>query len=162
MNTDSIEKKVLLRASLERVWRALSDSKEFGSWFGMTFEGQFAPGAFMRGVIVPTTVDAEVAAAQKQYEGVPVNITIEQMEPGRIFSFRWHPGPIEAGVDYSADPSTLVVFQLEEVAEGILLTITESGFDQIPLERRAKTFSTNESGWSGVVKLIEKYLCHAS
>src|SRR4029078_6671255 len=91
MNTDRIEKRILLRATKERVWRALSDSTEFGSWFGMKFEGPFAPGAFMRGVIVPTTVDAEVAKAQKPYEGMPVELTIEQMEPERLFSFRWHP-----------------------------------------------------------------------
>ena len=161
MDSDCIEKKVLLRAPQKRVWRALSDSTEFGTWFGMQFNGPFVPGACMRGVITPTTVDAEVAKAQKEYEGLPVEITIEQMEPERLFSFRWHPFAIEPGVDYSAEPATLVVFGLEEVAKGILLTVTESGFDRIPLARRAQAFAANEGGWGMVVKLIEQYVGHA-
>ena len=161
MNTDRIEKKVLLRAPRKRIWRALSDSTEFGSWFGMKFDGPFAPGACMRGVIAPTTVDAEVAKAQKEYEGMPFELTIERMEPERLFSFRWHPFAVERDVDYSAEPTTLVVFGLEEVADGVMLTVTESGFDRIPLARRAKAFTANEGGWGMVVKLIEKYVSHA-
>src|SRR3981081_3902093 len=161
MNTDKIEKKILLRAPRKRVWRALSDSTEFGSWFGMKFDGPFARGARMRGVMVPTTANTDVAKSQKPYEGTPFEITIEQMDPERLFSFRWHPGAVERGVDYSAEPTTLVVFALEEAADGIMLTVTESGFDQIPLARRAKAFTANEGGWSMVVKLIEEYLVHA-
>jgi uncharacterized protein YndB with AHSA1/START domain len=158
MSTDRIEKKILLHAPLRRVWRALSDSTEFGTWFGVKFDGPFTPGAGMRGVIIPTKVNAEVASAQKPYEGLPFEITIEKMEPERMFSFRWHPFAIERGVDYSAEPTTLVVFALEEVAGGVMLTVTESGFDQIPLARRAKAFTANEQGWSMVVKLVEEYL----
>lgn len=161
MSTDRIEKKILLRAPRKRVWRALSDSAEFGSWFGMKFDGPFTPGASLRGVIVPTTVNAEVAKAQKKYEGLPIEITIEQIEPGRLFSFRWHPYAIEPGVDYSAEPTTLIVFVLEDVANGVMLTVTESGFDRIPLARRAKAFTANEQGWGMVVKLLEEYLVHA-
>jgi uncharacterized protein YndB with AHSA1/START domain len=161
MSTDRIEKKILLRAPRKRVWRALTDSKEFGSWFGMKFDGPFVPGAKMRGVIVPTTVNAEVAKAQKEYEGLPFVITIEQMDPERLFSFRWHPHAIERDVDYSHEPTTLIVFLLEEVPDGIMLTVTESGFDRIPIARRAKAFTANEQGWGMVVKLIEEYLAHA-
>jgi len=161
MSTDRIEKKVLLRAPRKRVWRALSDSAEFGTWFGVKFDGPFAPGACMRGVIVPTQVNAEVANAQKPYEGLPFEITIEKMEPERLFSFRWHPFAIERGVDYSAEPTTLVVFALEEVASGVMLTVTESGFDRIPVARRAKAFTANEQGWGMVVKLVEEYLVRA-
>ena len=125
MNTDLIEKKVLLRAPRERIWRALADSTEFGSWFGMKFDGPFAPGACMHGVIAPTTVDAEAAKAQKEYEGMPFEITIEKIEPERLFSFRWQ----QMGAD-SAEPTTLVVFELDEVEDGIMLTVTESGFDR--------------------------------
>jgi uncharacterized protein YndB with AHSA1/START domain len=161
MSTDRIEKKILLRAPRKRVWRALTDSKEFGSWFGMKFDGPFVPGAKMRGVIVPTTVNAEVAKAQKEYEGLPFEITVEQMDPERLFSFRWHPHAIERDVDYSHEPTTLIVFLLEEVPDGIMLTVTESGFDRIPIARRAKAFTANEQGWGMVVKLIEEYLAHA-
>jgi uncharacterized protein YndB with AHSA1/START domain len=115
----------------------------------------------MRGVIVPTQVNADVAKAQKPYEGLPFEITIEKMEPERLFSFRWHPNAVERGVDYSAEPTTLIEFVLEEVANGVLLTVTESGFDRIPLARRAKAFTANEQGWGMVVKLIEEYLVQA-
>jgi uncharacterized protein YndB with AHSA1/START domain len=157
MSTDRIEKEVLLRAPLARVWRAISDAKEFGSWFGVKFDAPFTPGAKLRGVVVPTMVNEEVAKAQKPYEGTPFEITVEQMEPERLFSFRWHPFA-EPGADYSLEPATLVAFSLEKTADGIMLTITESGFDQIPLARRAKTFSANEGGWSMQVELIEAYL----
>ena len=161
MSTDRIKKTILLRASLQRVWRALSDSAEFGRWFGVRFEGPFAPGAVVRGVIVTTEVDAAVAKAQKEFEGMPFEITVERIEPERLFSFRWHPFAIDRGVDYSSEPTTLIVFSLEEVADGVRLTVTESGFDRIPLERRAKAFTANEQGWGVVVKLIEAYLVQA-
>ncbi len=161
MDTDRIEKKTVLRAPLARVWRALTDSGEFGTWFGMKFDDPFTPGASVRGVIVPTAVDPEVAKAQKPYEGMPFVFTIEQIQPERLFSFRWHPFAVEPGVDYSAEPTTLVVFTLEEVANGVLLTVTESGFDQISLARRAKAFTANEQGWAMSMKLIEKYVEHA-
>ena len=161
MSTDRIEKKILLKAPRERVWRALSDSTEFGAWFGMRFDGQFTPGATMRGTIVPTTVNAEVASAQRKYEGTPFEITIEQMEPERLFSFRWHPGAVDPALDYSREPTTLVVFTLEQVADGVLLTLTESGFDKIPLARRAQAFAGNEQGWSIQMTLIEAYLAQA-
>src|ERR1700681_3121778 len=161
MSTDRIEKKVLLRAPRKRVWRALSDSAEFGSWFGMKFDGAFTAGASVRGVMVPTTVNAQVAKAQKEYEGMPFEITIEQMAPERLFSFRWHPYAIERGVDYSHEPTTLIVFALEEVADGVMLTVTETGFDQIPLARRAKAFTANDQGWSIMVGVLEEYLAGA-
>ena len=161
MSTDRIEKKVLLHAPLKRVWTALANSTEFGTWFGMKFDGPFVPGALMRGVIVPTKVNAEVAKAQQKYDGMPVEITIEKMEPERLFSFRWHPHAIERGVDYSAEPTTLIEFVLEEMKDGVMLTVTESGFDQIPLVRRVKAFTANEEGWGMVVQLLEEYLVRA-
>jgi uncharacterized protein YndB with AHSA1/START domain len=161
MNTDRIEKKILLRAPRQRVWRALSDSSEFGRWFGAKFDGPFVPGGAIRAVVMPTTVDPEVAKAQKEYEGAPFEIIIEKMEPERLLSFRWHPFAVDAGIDYSAEPTTLVEFVLEDADNGVMLTVTESGFDRITLSRRAKAFSANEQGWSMQVKLIEKYLANA-
>jgi uncharacterized protein YndB with AHSA1/START domain len=161
MIADRIEKKVLLRAPKKRIWRAISDSTEFGKWFGVRFDGPFVPGAKVRGVIQPTTVDAEVAKSQKPYEGTPFEITVERMEPERMFSFRWHPYAVEKGADYSAEPTTLVAFELEDAAGGVMLTLTESGFDGIPLERRAKAFEMNEGGWAKQVQLIALYVGHA-
>jgi uncharacterized protein YndB with AHSA1/START domain len=159
---DRIEKKILLRAPRQRIWRALTDAAEFGTWFGARFDEPFTPGAHLHGVIVPTGVDAEVAQAQQPYEGKPFEITVERMEPERLFSFRWHPYAVEEGVDYSAEPTTLIVFTLEEVADGVMLTVTESGFDRIPLERRTQAFTANEQGWGMQMKLIEKYLAQAA
>jgi uncharacterized protein YndB with AHSA1/START domain len=161
MSEDRIEKHIVLRAPRDRVWRALTDSSEFGSWFGMRLDGPFLPGAHVRGTIVPTTVDAGVAAAQKEYEGFPFEIIIEKIEPSRLFSFRWHPFATERDVDYSNEPTTLVEFVLEDASGGVMLTVAESGFERIPLARRAKAFTANEQGWTMVITLIEKYLAHA-
>jgi len=158
--TDTIEKKVLLHAPLRRVWRAISDSSEFGTWFGVTFEGPFVAGAPLRGKITGTKVDPEVAELQKPHEGKAFDIIVEQMEPERLFSFRWHPYSIEPGIDYSEEPTTLVTFRLEEKPDDVQLTVTESGFDQIPLERRAKAFAANDGGWSHQMVLISKYLAN--
>ena len=160
--TDRIEKTILLHAPRARVWRALTNAREFGEWFGMRFDGPFTPGAHVRGVMTPTTVDDKVASAQKPYEGMPFEITIDRIEPERLFSFRWHPFAIDPRVDYSHEPTTLIVFELEEVGNDIKLTVTESGFDQIPLARRAAAFTANEGGWTMVVSLIEKYLAKNS
>ena len=162
MTADQIQKKVLLHASRARVWRALANAEEFGKWFGVKFDGPFAPGKPVRGAIAPTTVDAEVAKAQLPYTGMLFEITIDRIEPERLFSFRWHPFAIEKDVDYSSEPTTLIVFTLEEVADGVMLTVTESGFNQIPLARRAKAFEMNEQGWGMQMQLIEKYLGQTS
>jgi uncharacterized protein YndB with AHSA1/START domain len=158
---NSVEKKILLRASRSRVWRAITDSKEFGEWFGVRFDRPFTPGATMRGVLVGTTEDEEIAKMQREYTDLPFEITIERIEPERLFSFRWHPFAIERGVDYSREPTTLIEFVLEEVTDGVQLTVTESGFDRIPLERRARAFTANEGGWEKQMQLIGKYVAHA-
>jgi uncharacterized protein YndB with AHSA1/START domain len=162
MTTDRIEKKILLRASRARVWRALTDAAEFGSWFGMKLDGPFVAGAMLGGIIVPTQADRSVAAQQKAFEGKPVSLQIEQIEPERLFSFRWHPFAVDPGVDYASEPTTLVAFELAEAPGGTLLTVTESGFDRIPLARRAQAFSSNEQGWAIQVTLIEKHLARSS
>jgi uncharacterized protein YndB with AHSA1/START domain len=162
MNSDRIEKKILLRASPDRVWRALSDSAAFGTWFGVKFDGPFVPGAVTRGSIVGTKVDPQVAEAQKPYLGKAFEITIEKMEPEKLFSFRWHPAAVDPNYDYSSEPTTLIEFVMEKTPDGVLLTVTESGFDQIPLKRRAKAFEQNEAGWTIVIQLVGKYLAQAS
>lgn len=169
MNTDRIEKTILLRAPIARVWRAISDSAEFGAWFGMKLEGPFVAGETVHGAIVPTAVDPKVAEMQKPYEGFQLDLMIELIEPEKLFSFRWHPGPVDPALDkhtqyqlLRSQPTTLVTFQLDERPDGVLLTITESGFDSIPLERRAKVFTSNEKGWEAQLKLIEGYLAKAA
>lgn len=160
--TDRIEKKVLLRAPLARVWRAVSDAREFGTWFGVEFDGPFVAGSPLTGKIVPTKADPEVAKSQKPYEGKRFEFTVERVEPQRRVSFRWHPFAVDPNVDYTNEPTTLIVFELQPVAEGVLLTVTESGFDRIPIGRRAAAFTANDGGWAAQMKLIEKYLTHAA
>ena len=87
-----------------------------------------------------------------------MEISVERLEPERLLSYRWHPYAIEPGVDYSSEPTTLVEFQLDEVAEGTRLTLTESGFDRIPLSRRAEAFRMNDGGWAEQMKNIARHV----
>jgi uncharacterized protein YndB with AHSA1/START domain len=160
--TDRIEKKILLRAPRARVWQAIADHRQFAEWFGAKFDAPFAPGAAMRGVMTGTTVDPEIAKMQRQYADAPFEITIDRVEPERVFSFRWHPFAVEKGVDYSHEPTTLITFTLEDVPGGTMVTVTESGFDRIPLARRAQAFTANEQGWGIVVTLLEKYVAQSA
>jgi uncharacterized protein YndB with AHSA1/START domain len=155
--TDRIEKSILLRSPIARVWSAVSDSTQFGAWFGVLWDGPFVAGSPLHGRIVGTTVDADVARLQEPHAGTPFDIYVERIEALHHLSFRWHPSP-EPGSDLTDAPTTLVVFELTPAPGGTLLTVTESGFDAIPLERRASAFSNNERGWTLQVTLIEKYL----
>jgi uncharacterized protein YndB with AHSA1/START domain len=160
-STDRIEKKVLLHAPIDRVWRAISDAKQFGTWFGMEFEGDFVAGGRAVGRLVPTKVDDEVAKTQQSYAGMAFEFQVDRIEPMRLFSFKWHPFAIDKTVDYSAEPMTLVKFELEEVPGGTMVTIVESGFDGIPLARRVDAFEANQEGWIAQAKLLEKYVTAA-
>jgi uncharacterized protein YndB with AHSA1/START domain len=153
MNTDCIERSVLLRAPLDRVWSAISDSAQFGQWFGIRFDGPFVAGSTVRGVIAPTTVDDEVAELQEPHAGTADTWEIVAVEPRRRFAYRWHPFGGEAG-----EPTTLVEFTLDETRDGVMLRITESGFDAIPAPRGTTAFEANSEGWSAQVKLVQKYL----
>lgn len=161
-DTDRIVKHILLKAPRERVWRAISDHKQFGAWFGMAFDAPFAPGAKITGRLVPTQVDPEVAKSQEPYAGMAFDFSIERIEPMDLFSFRWHPYAVDPDADYSKEPMTLIVFELKDEAGGTRLTITESGFDKIPLARRAEAFAANEGGWEAQTQLIRKYLAQTA
>jgi uncharacterized protein YndB with AHSA1/START domain len=124
----------------------------------MELDGRFAPVAHVKGQIRPTKVDAEVARMQEKYTGTPVAFYVEQIKPMSTLSFRWHPFALDSTVDYSKEPMTLVTFTLEPTEGGTMLTVVESGFDAIPIERRADAFEANEEGWGLIVQLIEKHL----
>lgn len=158
MASDRIEKKILLHTPRERVWRAIASYRQFGSWFGVALDGPFVEGARLAGTIVPTTADDEVARLQKPYEGMALKLLVERVESMQRLSFRWHPFAVDPHADYSDEPMTLVAFELQEVPGGTLLTVSESGFDHIPEERRAAAYAANEGGWAMQVLLIEKYL----
>ncbi len=150
-NTDRIERKVVIQAPRSRVWRALTNPQEFGSWFGVNLAGKsFAPGKRVQGrITIP------------DFEHVVWDVWIERMEPERVFSWRWHPAAVEPGVDYSKEPTTLVEFELEDADGGTLLSVVESGFDKVPPERRLSAFRMNSEGWDFQVKNIASHVAAA-
>jgi uncharacterized protein YndB with AHSA1/START domain len=158
MTKDRIEKRVVLHAPLERVWRAISDAEQFGRWFGASFDGPFVAGACVTAAITPTTVDEEVAKRQEAHAGAKSSWQIVAVEPMRRFAYRWHPFATESLVDYDREPTTLVEFTLSETPEGVLLTIVESGFDAIPQGRRSAAFEANSEGWAIQTDLVRRYI----
>lgn len=146
-STDRIEKEVTLDAPRARVWRAITDVQQFNAWFGVRLEQPFAPGAEVSGRM-----------GREGTHQVVLTIRIEAMEPERFFSFRWTPYANEPGVDYSAEPKTLVTFTLEEVDGGTKLTIVESGFDALPASRRVKAFEMNTRGWNGQAENLRRFV----
>jgi uncharacterized protein YndB with AHSA1/START domain len=147
MANDRIEKRIELKAPLSRVWRALTDHREFGLWFRVKLDGPFVPGQASRGWIT-----------YPGYEHVKWEAVVQKMEPERLFSFTWHPYAVDPKMDYSKEPPTLVEFRLEKTPAGTLLTVTESGFDKIPAGRRPEAFRMNEGGWTAQIRNIENYV----
>ena len=150
-STERIEKQIELKATLDRVWRALTDHKEFGQWFRVNLEGPFVPGKTTRGRIT-----------YPGYEHLVMEVVVQKMESQRLFSFHWHPYAIDPKADYSKEPPTLVEFRLKETPTGTLLVVSESGFDAIPLARRAEAFRMNDGGWTEQIKNIEAHVAKAS
>jgi len=145
--SDRIEKHFQVSAKRSRVWRAISDAGEFGTWFGMKLDRPFAPGATVFGRL-----------SIRGYDHVTLEILVEKIEPEGYFSYRWHPYPMTPATDYKAEPTTLVEFRLEETSAGTAITITESGFDRLPASRRAEAFRMNEAGWAGQSKKLVAYV----
>ncbi len=146
-DTDRIERKAVLKAPRSRVWRAIADAEEFGTWFGMKIEGAFVEGAAVRGRIT-----------HPGYEHLTMGLQVERIEPERYFSVRWHADSNDPAIEYSSDPATLVEFRLEDAEGGTLLTIVESGFDQFPLARRAEALRNNGEGWTHQMLSIERHV----
>jgi uncharacterized protein YndB with AHSA1/START domain len=144
---ERIEKRIELKAPVSRVWRAITDSREFGTWFRVNIEGPFVAGQKAEGQIT-----------HPGYEHVRWKAVIQKIEPEKLFSFTWHPYAIDPKVDYSHETPTLVEFRLEKTAAGTLLVVTESGFDKVPADRRAEAFRMNDSGWAAQMKNIEGHV----
>ena len=152
---DRIEKRVELAAPISRVWRALTDYREFGEWFGVKLDGPFVPGQVSRGQIT-----------YPGCEHIKWEAVVQKMEHERLFSFTWpHPKSLDKAdypLDYSGEPSTLVEFRLEKTVTGTLLLVTESGFDKLPDDRRLEGFRRNDGGWTEQMKNIERYATKTS
>lgn len=146
-DSDRIEKKLLLRAPRSRVWRALTNADEFGEWFRVRLDGAFTVGEQVRGQIT-----------HPGYEHLTVEISVERIDAQHHFSYRWHPYAIDPEVDYSREPTTLVEFHLEEVSDGTLLTVVESGFDRIPAGRRTEAFRMNTEGWQAQLENVRRHV----
>jgi uncharacterized protein YndB with AHSA1/START domain len=144
---DRIEKSIEIKAPVSRVWRALTDHREFGEWFRVKLERPFVQGQPARGQIT-----------HPGYEHLAFEAVVKTMEPERFFSFTWHPYAVDPKKDYSKEPPTLVEFRLEKTANGTRLSVTESGFEKIPTERRLEAFRMNEGGWAEQVKNIERHV----
>src|ERR1700747_58737 len=144
---DRIEKWFELEVPVARVWRALTDYREFGEWFRVRIEGPFVPGEVSRGHIT-----------HPGYEHLKWEAVVQAMEPERLFSFTWHPYAVNPEIDYSKKTPTLVEFRLEKTATGTLLLLTESGFDKIPSDRRLEAFRRNDGGWTEQMKNIENHV----
>jgi uncharacterized protein YndB with AHSA1/START domain len=142
-----IEKRIELNAPISRVWRALTDHREFGEWFRVKLDGPFVPGRVSTGHIT-----------YPGYEHVKWHATIQEMQPESLFSYTWHPYAVDTNVDYSAETPTLVEFRLTKTATGTLLVVTESGFDKIPISRRDEAFRKNDGGWAQQLKNIQTYV----
>ena len=145
--SDRIEKTIDIKAPIARVWRALTDHEEFGTWFRVRLEGPFVVGQTSRGRIT-----------YPGYEHLAWEAVVQEMDPERLFSFTWHPYAVEQDVDYSKEPPTLVEFTLEQTAGGTRLRVVESGFDKIPAGRRPEALRMNEGGWSEQVKNIARHV----
>jgi uncharacterized protein YndB with AHSA1/START domain len=142
-----IEKQIELNAPVSRVWRALTDYREFGEWFSVKLDGPFVAGKISTGYIT-----------YPGYEHLKWEAVVQKMEPERLFSFTWHPYAVDPKVDYSNEPATLVEFRLEPKDKGTVLYLTESGFDALPKDRRFEAFRMNEDGWTEQMTNIENHL----
>jgi uncharacterized protein YndB with AHSA1/START domain len=147
---DSIEKRIELKASPSRVWRALTDHREFGEWFRVKLEGPFVPGEIARGHIT-----------YPGYEHLKWEAMIKEMQAERLFSFTWHPYAVDPNVDYSKEAPTLVEFRLQPIDIGTLLVITESGFERIPAHRQIEALRMNDGGWTQQTKNIESHVAQS-
>ena len=145
-----IEKSIELKAPVRRVWRALTDYREFGQWFRVNLDGPFVVGQISRGQI-----------AYPGYEHLKWQAIVQKIEPERLFSFTWHHS-FDPDADICKEPTSLVEFRLEKMPAGTLLTLTESGFENLPENLRLEAFRRNDGGWTEQMKNIEKHVATAS
>jgi uncharacterized protein YndB with AHSA1/START domain len=147
MEINRIEKRIEINASVSRVWKALTDHREFGEWFRVKIDQPFKSGEISRGHVT-----------YPGYETLKWEVTIKAIEPERYFAFTWHPYAVDLNVDYSKETPTLVEFTLDPTANGTLLTVVESGFDKIPAGRVLEAFRMNDTGWAIQMQNIQSYV----
>lgn len=144
---DRIEKSIELNAPLPRVWRALTDYREFGDWFRVKLEGPFVLGEVSRGVIT-----------HPGYEHLKWAAKVQAMDTEQLFSFTWRPCSDDPEIDDAHQPETLVEFRLQSTTNGTHLVVSESGFSALPDDRRTEVFRRNEGGWAEQVLNIQAHV----
>ncbi len=148
LDTNCVERSIVINAPRDRVWRALSNAEQFGTWFGAKLEGQsFVPGKRVRGQI---TICG--------HEDAWFDVVIERIQPQDLFSYRWHPYAVDPSVDYAKEVPTLVTFTLTDApGNGTLLTVRETGFENVPAHRRLEAFRMNSRGWEAQLSNIAQH-----
>ena len=145
MNEHTITRQIEIKAPVAKVWDALVDYKKFGTWFRVNLESPFVVGKKNYGHIT-----------WPGYEDVKWEAEVKAMETNKLFSFSW-----PHGKNYEDNPNsnhwTLVEFRLEEIPGGTLLTVTESGLEKLPPDRRSEAYRDNSGGWSIQVKNIKEF-----
>jgi uncharacterized protein YndB with AHSA1/START domain len=141
-----IDRSITIKASPERVWRALTTPAELSAWFKVQIEGELAP-----------NTEVWMTSTHAGYEGQRFHVRIVELSPPHRLVWQWHPGEVDPNVDYSREPRTTVTFALEPVAGGTKVNLSETGFDAIALARRAKVFADNSQGWAEVLGWLQQY-----
>ena len=142
-----IDRTIEVKAPPDRVWRALTSAEELSAWFQVSIEGAIAPGA-----------EVWMTSVHPQHAGQRFRVRITEMIPPRRFVWEWHPGEVDPGLDYSREPRTTVTFTLEPSGRGTRLSVSETGFDEISLARRAKVYKDNSQGWPEVLVWLQKHV----
>ena len=131
---DVIVREITVKATKERVYKAITDPKEIISWFPDAIEG----GTLEVGQR-PVFIFENGEHKSQTY--------IEAARPFEYFAYRWVPGSAGIIGDVLAVPNTLVEFHIEELEDGTKVTVKESGFASLPAEVAEECFNQNSGGW---------------
>lgn len=146
--TNQVQRSINIKVPAERLWRAITNSAEFGTWFGVTLDGEFIVGQVTRGTFT-----------LPGHEGKPFWVRVEAIEAPKLFRFSWPYDESVSPEDHDLDyKTTTVEFLIEPYSEGSKLTVCERGFDNLPSKKRALVFRDNTLGWEFQFNNIRAYL----
>jgi len=137
---DRIERSIVVEATPERVWAALTTQEGIGGWFGDIVEIDLKPGG-------------EALFGWSDYESTSEAV-IEVVEPHTRFSFRW----AATGASVEEGPSSLVEFLIDSDETGTRITVVETGFASYPEDTREYHFEENTKGWKSEMDDLAAYL----
>ena len=137
---DRIERTVELAHPPEKVWAALTTAEGLGAWFGDEAVIDLRPGG--------------AASMRWSGEGYTARMRVERVEEPVVFGFTWH----IFGLPGDDPRRTYVEFTLEPAGAGTRLTVTESGFAQLPDDRYREAYGGNTDGWAKELGELAAYL----